>query len=108
MNCENCDWNNKRSSVIWKYPCGSDNDCPKVNFNENCIVKYQRLYYLGLGWGIATYCFEVYEKDGERWVMTNDRIHRKESEILENTGDLFTSKDAINQRLAKSYRAKLL
>lgn len=108
MDCENCDWSNNYSSVAWKYPCGSQNDCPKEKYDINHIVKYQPLYYLGLGYGYKTYCFKIYEKDGERWVYTNCGVHRKELDVLANKKDLFTSKEAINKILVNSWMAKLL
>lgn len=108
MDCENCDWSNNRSSIVWKYPCGSQNDCPKKKYNKNYITEYQPLYYLGLGYGFKTYCFKIYEKDGERWVHTNCGTHRRESDVLANTKDLFISKEEINKRLAKSWMAKML
>lgn len=108
MNCEDCEWNNRYSSIVWKYPCGSMEDCPKNKFDENFITEFQPLYYLGLGWGTKTYCFKIYIKDGECWVHTNCGVHRKESEVLANTGELFTSKEAINKRLANSWMAKTL
>ena len=108
MNCQDCDWSNGYSNIIWKYPCGSKEDCPKENYNENNIVKYQPLYYLGLGYGFKTFCYEIYEKNGERWVHTNCGVHRKESDVLANNNDLFTSKEAINKKLRGSWLAKTL
>lgn len=108
MDCNNCDWSNNYSSVVWKYPCGSQDSCPKENYDEACIVKYQPLYELGFGWGMKTHCYEIYEKDGERWIHTNTGMHRKESDVLANSTDLFTSKEEINKRLAGSWMAKRL
>ena len=108
MNCDTCDWNNNHSTKVWKYPCGSMDVCPIDNFSEDYIVEYQRLYYLGIGYGLKTYCFEIYEKDGERWIHTNNGVHRKESDVLSNSCDLFTSKEEINKRLANSWMAKMM
>ena len=106
MNCENCSWS--RDICDSTLPCGSKENCPKEDADENHIVKYQPLYYLGLGFGFKTYCFNIYEKNGERWVHSNCGVHRKESEVLANKGVLFISKDAINKHLANSWMAKLL
>ena len=106
-NCEDCDWS-RYSCNLFKYPCGSETDCPKENSNESQIVKYQSLYYLGLGWGIKTFCWRVYEKDNERWIVTNCNTHRKESEVISNSCDLFTSKENINSKLATMYMSKLI
>lgn len=106
MDCNNCDW--KRYDWDISLPCGSNEKCPKENSDESHIVKYQPLYYLGLGYGFETFCYKIYKKDNERYIQTNCGVHRKESDVLQNKCDLFTTKEAINKRLAGSWKAKLL
>ena len=76
--------------------------------NTEAIEVGQTLYYLGLGWGMKTHCSKVYEKDGVRYVVSNNNAHRKEADVLANTCDLFTSKEEINKRLSQSWMADLL
>ena len=106
MNCENCDW--KRYNWCLSLPCGCKDYCPKERVDDKHIEKYHSLYFLGLGYGLETYCYDIYIKDGIRYIQTNNGTHRKESDILLNSKDLFTTKEAINKKLACSYMAKLL
>ena len=72
------------------------------------IEAGQILYYLGVGWGMKTHCYRVYEQDGVRYVHTDYGVHRKETDVLANTCDLFSSREEINKRLAQGFMTDLL
>ena len=75
---------------------------------ENSIKIGQELYYQGLGWGLKTYCYKIVEEDGIRYVHANDGTIRKEINVINNSCDLFSSKEEINKKLAGSWMAKLI
>lgn len=66
----------------------------------------QELYYQGIGFGSVTKCFEIKVLEGVRFVHANNGVIRKESDVVNNTCDLYSSKEAINKSLATCYMAK--
>jgi hypothetical protein len=74
-----------------------------------CEIKIgQELYYQGLGYGIKDKCWKIDIINGERYVHTNTGIIRKEIDVINNTCDLFSSKEEINKRLTRSYMSKFI
>lgn len=58
------------------------------------------LYYRGLGYGSETYVFDIIEADGKKIVHANNGIKRDYEKVINNNCDLYTSKEAINKKLA--------
>jgi len=74
----------------------------------NKIEIGQELYYQGLGYGHKETCWKIDIINNERYVHTSEGVVRKESDVINNTCDLFSSKEEINKKLAKSWMAKLV
>jgi len=72
------------------------------------LKKGDALYYLGLGYGFTTYVFEIIEENGKKIVHSNNGVKRDYEKVVNNTCDLFVSKEEINKRLAQSWRANLI
>jgi len=68
----------------------------------------QVLYYHGLGYGFKTYCFKIVLKEGVRFVHANDGTIRKEEDVINNTCNLYSSKEEINKKLAGSWKSKMM
>lgn len=68
----------------------------------------QELYYRGLNWGCKEKCWKIEIIDGEKYVRTSSGILRKEIAVINNTCDLYSSKDAINETLMDVYKAKFI
>jgi len=66
------------------------------------------VYYQGLGWGAETFIFNILEKDGEKIIHANNGVKRKYEEVLNNTCDLYSSKEEINKKLSQSWKATLI
>lgn len=69
------------------------------------LKKGDVLYYLGIGWGFETYVFEIIEENGNKIVHANNGVKRDYDKVINNTCDLYTSKEEINKKLADSWRA---
>jgi hypothetical protein len=72
------------------------------------IKKGQSLYYVGFGWGIETHCYDIYFNNEIAYVVANNGVTRKVSDVENNACDLYVSKDAANEKLSNSWRASLI
>ena len=68
----------------------------------------QELYSMGLGWGMKTFCFKKEVADGKTFVISNNGTRRLEEDVLNNSCDLYSDKEKINQRLSTGYMSKLI
>jgi len=72
------------------------------------ITKGQKLYYVGIGYGIETFCYEIIEINGARIIHTNDGVKRNESDVINGACDLYVSKELANTRLSNSWMARMI
>jgi len=68
----------------------------------------QELYYLGMGWGCKEKVYELFVKDGVEYVKTNKGTVRKCEDVINNTCNLYSSKEEINKKLRCGYMSKTI
>ena len=72
------------------------------------LEKGDVLYYQGIGWGSETFVFQIIEENGIKIVHANNGVKRDYEKVVNNTCDLYTSKEEINNKLSKSWMATII